>query len=117
MSYRKPVFNVDANIFTAPDTVTDPPRLTVDCQLRQPGKLSSGQDEDHTWAFLWELLVEPGTDIRDAFCASGEDLVECPAGSGRTYRVCIVDDVARGFTNEYRVAMLRKEGTWPTPIP
>jgi hypothetical protein len=65
-----------------------------------------------------ELLVEKGTDIRDGSATVRGDTVECPAGTGRFYRVGYVDDVAKGFPNEYRVALLSKRGpSWPTPIP
>lgn len=76
------------------------------------------------------LLLPALTDIRDAACASGyTDIVEVPDGSGRWYSVEYVDDVAKGFTNEYRVAVLSKafdDGyvsnhfpglKWPSPIP
>jgi hypothetical protein len=62
-------------------------------------------------------MLPPGTDIRDPWSGTGADLVECPLGTGRFYRVAIVDDVAKGHANEYRVAMIYKVGTWPTPIP
>jgi hypothetical protein len=70
-----------------------------------------------------------GTDIRDEYCAGNiYDLVEVPSGSGRWYTTSLVDDVAKGFPNEYRLAAIRKVSgsvfpgnfpgmTWPTPIP
>jgi hypothetical protein len=68
-----------------------------------------------------------GTDIRDEGVDPGvADCVEVPAGSGRFYLVDYVDDVAKDFPNEYRIAVLVKVGgagffptfpLWPQPIP
>lgn len=76
------------------------------------------------------LLVPAGTDIRDFACGISYpyDLVEVPSGSGRWYIVGIVDDVGKGFPNEYRMAYLTKccdtvdpnnniGSNWPVPIP
>jgi hypothetical protein len=76
------------------------------------------------------LLVPALTDIRDISCnlSYPYDIVECPSGSGRWYAVGIVDDVAKGFANEYRMCYLTKIFSsvdpnnnlglyWPTPIP
>jgi hypothetical protein len=74
------------------------------------------------------LLLPPGTDIRDDSCVSGRDVVEVPAASGRWYFVSLVDDVGKGFPNEYRIASIGKACQridpvlfpglfWPTPIP
>lgn len=45
------------------------------------------------------------------------DTVECPAGSGRFYVVEFVDDVGKGFANEYRSVMVRHGPGWPAPLP
>jgi len=74
------------------------------------------------------VLCPPGTDIRDVSCSARADLVEIPSGSGRWYLIADVDDVAKGFPNEYRSANLWKvfggNGTtllnfpaWLAPIP
>ncbi len=63
------------------------------------------------------LLLPAGSDIRDYSTSSGDDFAECPSGSGRLYRVKYVDDVARGFPNEYRIAFVIKYVPWPTPNP
>lgn len=100
-----------------------PPRLTgVHCQLRAPGKLSTAQDELNYWIFGCELLLPAGTDVRDNFSWDGvamnkPDLVEVPEGSERYYTIVQVDDVAKGFPNEYRFAMVFKNGRWPIPAP
>lgn len=73
------------------------------------------------------LLLPPFIDIRDPSTAGGvADLVEVPSASGRWYLVEVVDDVAKGFANEYRLAVIGKVFSstgfptfpaWPTPIP
>lgn len=76
------------------------------------------------------LLLPAFTDIRDMGCGVPQDVVEVPSGSGRYYEVTGVDDVGKGFANEFRVAALVKaydkpgvlpwSGSgiyWPIPIP
>jgi hypothetical protein len=92
-------------------------RADLPCQLRAAGRASSGQDNALAgWPFLWSILLPKLSDVRDTFNPSGSDQVECPEGSGRIYRIVYVDDVAKGFVNEYRIAFVRKTGQWPTPI-
>lgn len=77
------------------------------------------------------LMVPALTDVRD-FSQAGAvgryDMVEVPADSGRWYRIGIVDDVGKGFDNEYRLCGMLKicefiDSTeyaglfWPTPMP
>jgi hypothetical protein len=63
-------------------------------------------------------LVPALTDIRDQFNAfTGKDTVEVPFASNRFYWVTYVDDVAKGFDNEHRLAFLQKVGNWPVPMP
>jgi hypothetical protein len=63
------------------------------------------------------LLLPPRTDVQDAVSAPDGDIVEVPAGTGRYYEVIGVDDVGRGFPNEFRLALLTKFPPWPAPIP
>lgn len=108
-------------------------RATVSCQLRGFGPALkvgwSAQFKLFTEHYAgWALLLPPLTDIRDASCNGFSDVVEVPSASGRWYVVMYVDDVAKGFANEYRTANLVKMGPdaiptavnfpyWPTPIP
>jgi len=117
MPFVVPTFNLSANVWRNGNATTNPPDLTVDCQLRAAGKQSTGQDPANGWAFLWSLLIASGTDIRDDISSGGKDTVECPAGTGRFYSVELVDDVARGFSNEYRIAFIQKVSPWPVPTP
>lgn len=116
--FTLPTFNLTVNVWTAPAAPPAAPTFNVACQLRGQGNRSSGQDSTLTSRpFLWLLLVPKLTDLRDGYTALGADIVECPAGSGRYYDVEAVDDVAKGFLNEYRLAVIRKRGTWAVPIP
>ncbi len=45
------------------------------------------------------------------------NVVEVPLGTGRYYRVAVVDDIGRGFANEHRGAILVQALPWPHPIP
>lgn len=118
MAFVPPTFNLTANVWHNPNPVTNPPDLVVSCQLRAPGKQSGFMALTATVLILsWEILFPALTDIRDARNGLGQDLVEVPAGSGRLYEGLLVDDVAKGFTNEYRILYVQKAGNWPTPIP
>lgn len=47
----------------------------------------------------------------------GYDMIECPAGSARYYLTVMVDDVGKGFTNEYRMAVCTQVHPFPQPTP
>jgi hypothetical protein len=53
-----------------------------------------------------QLLLPKLTDVRAAWNSLAADVVEVPAGSHRFYYVIYVDDVAKGFANEHRFAVL-----------
>jgi hypothetical protein len=53
-----------------------------------------------------ELLLPKGTDIRARWNNTLPDTCEVPAGSLRFYDVLWVDDVGKGFANEYRIALI-----------
>jgi hypothetical protein len=61
------------------------------------------------------LKTGAGTDIRDSLTSSFQDVIECPVSSGNWYVVLSVMDVGRGFTNGYRLAVVKKVQT-ATPM-
>jgi len=67
------------------------------------------------------LAVPKSTDIRMADPDGPGDLIECPLGSGLWYNVYAVVDVAKGFSNEYRLAAMVSMNTdrnmWKFPMP
>lgn len=65
------------------------------------------------------LKVPAGTNIHYSRTGAfvGADTVECPKGSGHYYRLTYVNDVARGFANQHRFAIMTEAGVPPTPIP
>jgi len=67
------------------------------------------------------LCLPSGTDIRNYDNVNNADLVECPKGSGLWYQVSYVNDVARGFANQYRLAGLLSlhdtPNMWAYPMP
>ncbi len=132
MAFTLPIFNLTCHIWHAqapgaPNTPFvppgAPPDLTPTCQLyvySKPFTPPVGQDfceggtEGVTYPFCVILRVPKGTDIRApwnrAVPGGQRDLVECPAGSGRFYWVATVEDVHKGFGNEYRVGALEQYG-------
>lgn len=123
MAFVIPTFPIVCDIYTAGTYPAGAPRLAaVPCQLRAPAASQAnvivpvaGQTVAMT------LLLPPLTDIRDSFNVpiNSRDEVEVPAGSGRVYIVAIADDIAKGFANEHRYAILQKVLglPWPTPTP
>ena len=121
MAFRIPTFGLNVNLWRAGTGATNPPDLVFTGNL-SPGKRSmmvstlvtgAGAGFAPTSALFdyqlfMELLCPRVTDIRagDPGNAAFPDLVECPAGSGRYYLVVWVDDVAKGFSNEYRIALI-----------
>lgn len=63
------------------------------------------------------LYVPKGTDIRPSISALRPDQVEVPRGSRRFYAVADVDDIAKGFPNEFRCAVLIQNVVPPVPLP
>jgi len=135
MSFSVPTFNLTAGIWTGNNALpTTPPRLTSPCNLAI-GRSSRAYEfrnftivrRDRGLSLISPAFFPAGTDIRDDSCSTGFDLVELPLGSSRWYWVTFVDDVAKGFSNEHRLAVLQKvynyQGfftlvpQWPTPIP
>lgn len=132
MGYSVPTFNLTCDIYTGP-WVTKALRLSSDCNLAMGRRVTFYHDnldnQLECYGNIPNLLLPAGTDIRDTSCGHNFDIVEVPAGSGRWYEVMCVDDVGKGFDNEYRLATLGKafdnnngDGNylglfWPTPIP
>lgn len=117
MGYSTPRMNLTANVWSASSGPPGPPRLNTPAQLRGHHKPELALTlPEGNWQFCTLLCVPAGTDLRDSYTVSGKDLIECPAGSGRIYECLYVDDVAKGFANEWRFALLAKVGQWPTPI-
>ena len=128
MAYHAPTFNLSCSIWHDYDggdlPPMIPPDLAADCQLRWCGRgpaeaYAPVVSEETPWQPGWQLLFPAGTDIRDVYSGNvrRKDVIECPSTSGRFYIVNYVDDVAKGFTNEYRIAIVTKTGEWPIPMP
>jgi hypothetical protein len=126
MGYHSPTFNLTANVWHVLGPIIippiAPPSLTTVCQLRMYKTAFEVVGFGFTTGAVVALLVPKGTDLRPELGflvgLSAPDLVECPAGSGRYYRVRAVEDVAKGFGNEYRQALLiqvQYVGTPPIP--
>jgi hypothetical protein len=117
MAFRVPQFNLTCNVWRLGNPVTNAPDLVTPAQLRASGKQSSGQVGGGVLYYVPEVLFPAHTDVRDSQCPGSEDTIEIPAGTGRYYVVNNVEDVAKGFANEYRQAVVVKSRPWPIPIP
>lgn len=121
--FRQPTFNLMCNIWRGTlDPLTDPPSLTIRCNLawgRRVSAPASGGTDDIGVVFTSMVLMVPaGADIRTREKgAILNDVVECPAGTGRYYNAVVVDDIGKGFDNEHRAAVLQPQANWPFPIP
>jgi len=131
VSYSTPVFNLVAQIWRPENATTDPPANPPDvvtmAQLRVTPRSIQGMMD-------WEAnpVPEPysGMQVFSVFiCVPKETDIRGPTGSllfptigdkvqigstGWYYWVLQVEDVAKGFTNEYRIAALAPAfRTWP----
>ena len=129
MAFTIPTFNLTCNVYRwiLPPGPLSVVSLSPDCNLAFSRRAATGiLDSSDTIDYqgIMFLLVPKLTDIRSQVCYSAvsdkTDLIECPAGSGRIYAVQSVDDVGKGFANEFRCAVIRQTyayGLWPSPIP
>ena len=119
---RLPTFNLTCNVWFGQGINAVPmggPDLAgVACQL-SPGERVSVGEVAGPGIYMW-LMVPPRTNIagdpRSLLSPNG-DLIECPAGSGRYYHLKFVDDVGKGFPNEYRFGLMVHGTSWLVPTP
>jgi hypothetical protein len=118
-SYKPPTFPISAVIYTGQNFVPASARLLVSCNLAvgRSVQVQGWFPLDGSDSLFTKALFPRGTDVRDRFSEGGADGIECPILSNRFYVVLAVIDVGSGFSNEYRMAVLAKTGTWPTPLP
>lgn len=132
MAFSVPQFPLTAEVFDGP-FLTRVSRLTTPANLQIGRKALTFPVEELAWDRQWTgpvyLLVPAGTDLRDLSQGIPHtDIIEVPQGSGRWYTSTFVDDVAKGFPNEYRFAVLYKISenlnatefagmNWPIPMP
>jgi len=137
MAFTPPSFNLTCEVFAGPYD-TRVLRLTGQpCNLALGRRVTRGFHDPVSLGFgdaCANLLLPVGTDVRDNAQLSGPlgtgvyDIVEVPSGSGRWYVVADVDDVGKGFSNEYRYCSLAKLSSnsglsnttglyWPIPMP
>jgi hypothetical protein len=122
MAFRLPTFNLTCNIWraSAGQPPSGAPVVTVQCQLRPTRRSIYRTVSAGPFQLVEEILMPKLTDVRSLAGAGSSDTIECPAGSGRFYGVLGVDDVAKGFPNEYRWALVVQAGYaggWPYPTP
>lgn len=133
MAFSVPAFNLLCDLWTGP-WLTKVLRLSgVQCNLQMSPRREVGPAyyEDADAARLngpLYLLLPSRTDVRSPTFTGVADVVECPSGTGRWYAVTFVDDVGRGFSNEFRLAQMVQitqfvNGVqyagllWPVPMP
>jgi len=135
VAFILPTFNLSVKLWRRPNLYAMAPDRTFMANL-SPGRRvmrinSAGTVTVSSYSAIMQLLCPKGTDIIGVPGVLAMDLVEVPAGTGRVYWVSNVDDVARGFANEYRLAHLMMiNGTtqaltgnpwaaplWPIPYP
>lgn len=126
MAFRVPTFNSICNVYGYDQGVppippeVEPRQPQQECQLtwgrRVQVSSGAGPAAEGSLTLTMSLLLPRGNDIRGPQDVRGRDVVEVPAGTGRWYYVVAVDDVGKGFDNEYRCALLfAAKGTWTPP--
>jgi len=118
--YVLPQFNLTVNIWRGGAAYTDPPDVVTVGNLALGRRVAGSKLQDGSTSpsdgGMW-LLLPKDTDIRDSKAASGEDMVEVPAGSGRLYTSKWVDDIGKGFSNEHRFSVIFGLPPWGVPFP
>lgn len=121
------------NWVASAEKYTVPNMSNLPCNLSQ-GRRSLDVSSEPTktifgitcYGLVTELMVPKLTDIRGWISTPVlQDLIECPQGSKRLYSVLAVDDVGKGFANEYRLvlmcrvqqAMVFSDMTVAVPVP
>jgi len=132
MAFAVPEFNLTCAIYTGPFDTKGLHRLISPCNLAMGKRIQHYFHDPNQPGFglgVANLLLPAGTDIRDiSQNIASPDIVEVPTSSGRWYVVDTVDDVGKGFSNEYRFAALSKLSSnygvaattglfWPIPMP
>jgi hypothetical protein len=132
MAFSVPTFPIDCDIYDGP-WLTKAFRLNVECNLAF-GRRVQQQFQDFDVAEVQASSLQMGlllpalTDIHCLAMGLENDVIEVPSGSGRWYGLECFDDVAKGFDNEYRFALLTQISAavdstryaglvWPTPVP
>lgn len=106
------------SVFTLPPPA---PTLSSACVLfsRHVPFTVAGGLVGHANVLVWVGFPKL-TDVRGQAGGITPDSIEVPSGSGRYYTVEWVDDVGKGYLNEYRVALAVQNpsaGGWPYPTP
>lgn len=116
MAFKLPSFNLLCRIWHQTNFPLPPFYSQEPCQLRVSPRPTAASAGNLPKALL---MLPKKTDIRGTQSGPIADVVEVPAFSGRYYRVQFVDDVAKGFANEYRVASINPitGPPWPLPYP
>lgn len=124
MPYRLPTFNLTCSIWTFGAYPGGVPRETgVPCQWRTITRLTSvstGDTSDSSNYTITEMLVPKRTDIRGSQETPGnspDTLVLNVEDGSLPFVIYDTYDVGKGFTNEYRIALVRKRQLWPVPTP
>jgi len=132
MAFTVPTFNLAVDIWSGP-------WLTASLRISTMGNLAFGRRVQQQFqdfevpqvegaSLQMGLLLPAGTDLHDGFQGFPSDVIEVPSGSGRWYGLVAYDDVGKGFSNEYRFALITKIAQnvdpvrylglfWPTPVP
>lgn len=122
MAFVLPVFNLSVAIWHAPAVppVGGPDVLTAGNLAwgrRVAVPSTGGTGTLGVVLFTMTLLVPAGTNCWGDPSLVTHNVVEVPHGTGRYYRVAVVDDLGKGFANEHRGLILVQALPWPHPIP
>lgn len=117
MPFYLPTFNLFCNIWNVQHDFFLGPPIGLPTQALVPCSLQFGRKNEGGASTPMHLLLPALTNINGQgaypFTVNGilvGDSVEVPAGSGRFYCTFWVDDVAKGYPTEYRVADIERGG-------
>lgn len=112
MPFSLPDFNLVASLWRSPDAWPGTVTATSNVQLYLTSRplLDVTPGDPTAWVPPVYVRFPALFDVRP------DDQLEVPSGTDRIYRVRWVDDCHKGFSNEYRVALVEQENQ-PFPLP
>jgi hypothetical protein len=115
MAYKIPAMPSQVGVWRNSTGGIGLPSLVIMAQIRLIKDAFFGIGGGSAGAML--LCCETSSDLRPTGSTSFCDFVEAPLHSGKWYYIASVSDVALGFPNTYRAAVIVPQyGRWFVPI-
>ncbi len=121
MAFTLPNFNLLCDVYTGPWLTKTLRTAGLPCNLAWGRRVNAFPFFDLNAQLSADspgmIILTPAlSDLRSRLTSGADDVIECPAGSGRWYLVIAVDDIGKGFANEHRAAYLTQISQFVDPV-